>query len=235
MKITSMKKIFFWVFIGIFNLSYGQVDGVYYTVQSGESLWEIGQKMEVDWREIQRINGLADSKIAIGQQLRIPALDLSRSGARSISNRSLNTQNQGTHWVEAGETLFRISKLYGMTVDEIKRLNGLRGNKIVVGQTLRIYDHSFESLTSARNVVYDNPPANTPATYNPNVVVRNIPTQNRTYRSDIRWITHTVQPGETLYRIQLRYVVPMEELRRINNLSNSKLRAGQVLKIRPNY
>ncbi len=40
------------------------------------------------------------------------------------------------HEVQPGETLFRLSRLYGVSVDQIKQWNGLQDNRIDVGQHL---------------------------------------------------------------------------------------------------
>lgn len=42
------------------------------------------------------------------------------------------------HSVQSGETLYAISRRYGVSVDDLKRLNALSGNTISVGQQLRI-------------------------------------------------------------------------------------------------
>jgi LysM repeat protein len=42
------------------------------------------------------------------------------------------------HSVSAGETLYAISRKYGLTVDTLKNLNGLTGNKISIGQRIRV-------------------------------------------------------------------------------------------------
>jgi LysM repeat protein len=42
------------------------------------------------------------------------------------------------HRVRQGETLMGISRAYGVSVDDIRRENGIRGDKITIGQTLRI-------------------------------------------------------------------------------------------------
>jgi LysM repeat protein len=45
---------------------------------------------------------------------------------------------------------------------------------------------------------------------------------------------HTVQKGETLYRISKKYGTSVEELRKLNNLSESQsIYAGQKLRISP--
>lgn len=45
---------------------------------------------------------------------------------------------QEYHSVSAGETLYAISRRYGLTVDALKQLNGLTGNNISIGQRLRV-------------------------------------------------------------------------------------------------
>jgi len=42
------------------------------------------------------------------------------------------------HKVKSGDTLFSLSSRYGTSVAELKRLNGLKGDSIRVGQSLRV-------------------------------------------------------------------------------------------------
>ena len=44
--------------------------------------------------------------------------------------------------------------------------------------------------------------------------------------------THTVQAGDTLYAISKKYMVSVEEIMRLNNLSSTNLSIGQVLNLR---
>ena len=46
------------------------------------------------------------------------------------------TNNSENHIVTKGDTLYSISKRYGLTVEELKNLNGLSSNSISIGQTL---------------------------------------------------------------------------------------------------
>ena len=41
------------------------------------------------------------------------------------------------HTVKSGETLFTISRQYGMEVDQLRALNGIKGNSVKIGQKLR--------------------------------------------------------------------------------------------------
>lgn len=56
------------------------------------------------------------------------------------------------HRVAKGETLSAIGRKYGVSVEALKKVNGLRGNHIIVGQKLRLPKHtkgsSAEKLTT---------------------------------------------------------------------------------------
>lgn len=47
-------------------------------------------------------------------------------------------QNSETHVVQKGDTLYSISKKYNTSVEEIKKMNGLNGNTISIGQILSV-------------------------------------------------------------------------------------------------
>lgn len=49
-----------------------------------------------------------------------------------------NGTREEYHSVSAGETLYAISRRYGLTVDALKQLNGLTGNNISIGQRIRV-------------------------------------------------------------------------------------------------
>ena len=42
-----------------------------------------------------------------------------------------STTREGVHVVQYGETLFRISKLYGVTIDNLREWNGMKFNEIL--------------------------------------------------------------------------------------------------------
>jgi LysM repeat protein len=55
--------------------------------------------------------------------------------------------------VEEGDVLFGIAEKYGMTVEELRKLNGLRSNKLFVGQKLRV-QRSANLRTSDPTALY---------------------------------------------------------------------------------
>jgi LysM repeat protein len=113
-------------------------------VQAGDTLYRIAQQYGVDVNEMARINGLVDpDRLTIGQTLAIPGC----TGEESAEGEAAQDEEGGeaasgggtvTHIVESGENLFRISLNFNVTVDAIKRANGLTSNNIYVGQKLII-------------------------------------------------------------------------------------------------
>jgi len=101
-----------------------------HTVASGESLWAISKKYSVLMEDLLRWNELPDpDALTVGQNIQVkPPIE------EAIVDKAINT-----HSVEAGETLYAISRKYGMTVDELKDLNSLTSNDISVGQRLKVF------------------------------------------------------------------------------------------------
>ena len=58
--------------------------------------------------------------------------------------------NKGTHIVAAKETMFSISKQYGVTVQQLKDWNKLEGNEISIGQELIVSQAARESSEARR-------------------------------------------------------------------------------------
>ena len=97
-----------------------------YTVKSGDTLSEIGQKLGVDWKEIASLNGIKSPyTIYPGQVLKI-------SGGNSAPAKV-------TYIVKSGDTLSGIASKYGTTVNAIASANGISNpNLIYAGQVLTI-------------------------------------------------------------------------------------------------
>ncbi len=99
-----------------------------YTIQKGDTLWDLAQKYlksGARYKEIKELNNLEDSTIYPGQILKIPKSQI----------------NFRTHTVKKGETLWEIAEKYlgnGNRYKEIKKSNGLDSDVIYPGQVLKI-------------------------------------------------------------------------------------------------
>jgi LysM repeat protein len=100
---------------------------IFHTVLAGETVYSICRLYKIATDSLLLWNGLTDSKIRIGQELRVE---------RKVFT-SQKVENQ-THTVCLGETLYQISRKYGVSVSDIQRKNGLKGNEIKAGQVLII-------------------------------------------------------------------------------------------------
>ena len=82
------------------------------------------------------MNGLSEtSTIRPGQQLVVSG---SAQATASYSSTQAVSSGAKTHTVKAGEGLWRIARTYGLSLEQLKALNGLTSNVIRVGQVLKV-------------------------------------------------------------------------------------------------
>jgi cell wall-associated NlpC family hydrolase len=105
-----------------------------YTVKTGDSLWAIARTYGTTVKELKTTNGLTTNIIRIGQQLKIPNTN---TNATSISV-STTQNNQTSYIVQKGDSLSTIGARYNLTVSELKSMNNLTSNTIIVGNILKL-------------------------------------------------------------------------------------------------
>ena len=159
---------------------------IIHQVETGETLYALSRKYNVGVQLIKDANDASVTRLSVGQKVFIPLAELA-SGEGKI------------HTVSASETLYSISRLYSVKVDDLKRWNNLDESSISVGQKLII--KNTEDVTDAE-------------------VAK---TSNMTGE------THTVEQSETLYSISRKYDVTTDQLKQWNGLTSNSLSIGQVL------
>jgi membrane-bound lytic murein transglycosylase D len=108
------------------------------------------------------------------------------------------------HEVRRGENLYRLSLRYGVLVNDIARASGVANvDRIREGQRLTIPGCGTTGQVP--------PPTSTPRADGTNGGVPSVGTR------------HTVQQGETLFQISLRYGVPVNTIAAANGISNINL------------
>ncbi len=123
--------------------TYGR-DRIVHRVRSGDVLGKIAMKYRVRVSDIRKWNRLNGNLIRIGQRLNIWVLPQYNKGlyskpvARTVQ-KPVNLDGKKVHYVQPGDTLWDISRLYdGLTVERIKKLNNLTNSSIKPGQPLVI-------------------------------------------------------------------------------------------------
>lgn len=112
-----------------------QTAGGLHKVQTKETLFSISRLYNVSLDELKAWNNLKDYSLSVGQELIVKK----PAGAKEVVKpQEVKSSLTGPHRVEDKETLFSISRKYGVTVQEIKDWNGIIGNDVKVGQLLVI-------------------------------------------------------------------------------------------------
>jgi membrane-bound lytic murein transglycosylase D len=110
------------------------------------------------------------------------------------------------HVVEKGETLYAISRKYGISVNELLEINDLNNDdKIRIGQKIYLKNPFEENNTS---------------------------TLKNDQSFEDSYITYTVKKGDTLYSLSKKYRVSIEDILKWNNKSNYNLKEGEILRIK---
>jgi len=107
-------------------------EGTMHTVAAKETMFSISQAYNVTIDEIKQWNNLSDNSLSIGQEIVIKK----GSTAAHTAVTAPMANNKGLHIVAAKETMFSISKQYGITMQQLKDWNKLEGNEISIGQEL---------------------------------------------------------------------------------------------------
>lgn len=116
-----------------------QSTGATYTVRAGDSLERIARKNHTSASALAKANGLkASSIIRPGQKLKIPGRQTTPAGAIASAPRS----GVKSHKVQAGETLFSISKKHGMSTEALAAANPtVKPSALRPGQLVNLGGH----------------------------------------------------------------------------------------------
>ena len=177
----------------------------YYVVKKGDTLGHIAIREKVSVADIKKWNHLKSDRIYAGKKL---ALGKGGKKSRSTNPKRAAIPRNGIHVVKLNQSLSTIAYRYGMSVSELKRLNGLTTNHIVPGQKLYLRSGIARNRASSARSWINSSPAR-------------LENGNK----------YTVKKGDILGRIANKFGVTVQRIMRANGLSNMLIRKGQVLVI----
>ena len=202
-----------------------------YTVQKGDSLYSIAQKLGTTVDELKKLNNLTSNNLSIGQILKIP-------------EKIVQDDEKNIYVVKKGDSLYSIARDNNTTVNELKTINSLTSDILTIGQTLLLpsatvtadtytvqkgdtlygiankLGTTVSELKSINNLTSDILSVGQ---------VLKVPNSNQGESSNT--ITYTVKSGDSLYSIAKNYDVTVDAIKKENNLTSNLLSIGQVLKI----
>ena len=207
-----------------------------YTVRRGDTLSKIALRFDVGLGFLRQINKLKSDLIRPGQKLRLRASRL----------------EEAVHVVKEGETLTEIARRYRVSVSQLQRLNALVGDRILIGQKLRLKDAARTvHIVERGDALWEIARAYGISVYR--LKILNGLRSNRIYpgqelklysdqklepsaapASGPRLATYVVKRGDYLAQIARLHQMSVAEITRLNNLKrNAVIHPGDRLKVRP--
>ena len=181
----------------------------YYTVSKGDTPGGIAEKLGVSTKDLIELNSIDSRSLRIGQKLVVPgsvkpaeAVKTAGADEKPAASADSTPEVPDVYTVRKGDTLGGIGGRFGVSVSQLKKMNGLKGNNIRIGQKL-----ALTSVSSAKSETPD-------------------PAVSDKFNGSYR-----VSKGDTLGKLAIKHGVTQSELKKANGLKNSNIRIGQVLKV----
>ncbi|MDO8224264.1 C40 family peptidase [Bacillus cabrialesii] len=176
-------------------------------VKSGDSLWKLAQNYNTSVAAITSANHLSTTVLSIGQTLTIPG---SNSGTSSTSSSTTKKSGSSVYTVKSGDSLWLIANEFKMTVQELKKLNGLSNDMIRAGQKLKV-----------SGTVSSSPSPSSRTKSSSNKSSSSSSSSSGTYK---------VKLGDSLWKVANKVSMSVAELKVLNNLKSDTIYVNQVLK-----
>ena len=214
-----------------------------YKVRKGETLATIARKYDCSTAELKKWNKLKKSAVYKGQALKIyvqtrqPSVKAKAPKCNPETNdiamaydslnkeklmvdvekaKAENKERARYHTVKKGETLSAICKKYNVNTDNLMAWNKLRGQKLIVGQKLRV---NCPEKTQANDNLFAS------------TETENARTKEGKPSVGSKAEYHIVVKGEYISKIAEKYTITNDELIAWNNLTSNNLLVGQKLRI----
>ena len=226
------------------NIPYGEsTPSTTYTVQRGDTLWNIAKKFNTNVNEIKRLNNLKSNVLYVGQTLRVP--EYYKAEDTNIS-----------YVVKRGDSLYSIARQYGVNVNDLMKVNNLTSDLLSIGQIINIpssttivtpseddiineentyiiqrgdtlwsisrkFGVSVDDIKNANNLT------NEILTIGSTIIV---PTGTNTNNI----IVYKVKRGDSLWALAREYNTTIDDIKKLNNLTSNILTIDSELQIKKN-
>lgn len=194
-----------------------------YKVMKGDTLYSIANKLDTTVDELKKLNKLMNNNLYIGQVLKIPT-------------KIVDIGDTDIYQVMSGDTLYSLANKYNITVDELKKLNDLIDDNLVVGQLLNVpsgLSTANTYIVASGDTLYSiakefNTSLDILKEIN-NLSNNLLSVGQKLFIPVVEEMTYVVKKGDTLYSIARNFNISVDELKRLNNLTNNILSIGQIL------
>jgi membrane-bound lytic murein transglycosylase D len=164
--------------------------------------------------------------------------------SRSYSKATEETSSKAKYYkVQRGDNLSSIAAKYNVSLNDLKRWNGMRSNSLAYGKTLRINIEQKEDISS-NSAVAAVVKEEVVATQKTTIIAENTNSDtNKKAKDDKVYVTekvvtfkdvtklHKVKSGDNLTEIGNKYNVSSTDIKKWNKLKGNNIQAGANLKI----
>jgi D-alanyl-D-alanine carboxypeptidase (penicillin-binding protein 5/6) len=163
------------------------------------------------------------------------------------SYKTIYTKEKKYITVRGGETLSGVADQYNCSVTAVKKWNHMHSNQVLKGQKLLVYVNVKKKIKLREDEIHkdendEEAPADSINAAAPiiqetanetKIAAKKTTVKKNEKKSDVKFVYHLVQPGDTLWKIAQQYQgVTVAEIKKTNNITSSRnLKAGTKLKI----
>lgn len=208
------------------------VEGDFYTVKAGDTLYSIAQKFNTTVNDIKALNSLTGNNLSIGTQLRIPKVE--------VEEEFIN------YTVKPGDTLYSIARNYGLSANDIIEYNDLGTTVLIPNQNLKLpINVDFEPSENVYTVKPGDTLFSIASSFNTTVdqikTLNNLGNNNlsigqklqipETSIEETDYVVYEIKPNDTIYSIARVYNTTVDAIKAYNNLGSDILKIGQIIQI----
>ena len=188
----------------------------YHTVAAGETVYSISKKYEISQETLIKLNPEAKEGLQVNAKLVIP-MSLEQSETAVKKAVSFNS-----HKVQKKETLYSLSKQYGVSVEDIKKYNKqLYSKELQNGETIQIPVFVIDESAPEKVIIAEKKERPAPGKViieerNPDITNSRTFPENKPAAQTDKTREHIILPKETKYGIARKYGMTVKELEELN-------------------
>lgn len=201
-----------------------------YRVQKGDVLSKVAAKFGTSSATLVQMNNLSNPDVLyVGQELNVPNGGGSSYVAPKATTSSVRSGGE-TYTIQKGDTLSGIAVAAGVSLNDLRSLNGISGDNIMAGESLNIPAGGKVPAKTQRSAPKKTvAPAPEPSIEEPSMA----PLAPAEVSASVDMVDEKVfYAGDTLDSVAREYGISKAELMRLNNISDeSEVRVGSTLLI----
>ena len=193
-----------------------------YRVSKGETISKIAREYKISVSEILRLNPDAKTGIKEGDVIQVPTGKTPATAAVTSKNTTQtpppSDTKRKTHLVQAKETVFGISRLYNVSVQDLYQWNpDLERNGLKANSYLYIAPSATTAPTDQSAQV--------------NVVLAATKADTPLDKAKVSYREIEIEPKQTLYSLAVEYQTSVQKIMELNPELNEGLKSGQKIKV----